>query len=276
MPGKRFIIIGPQRSGTTLVHLGIRGHPNVCATNDEVRIVPLFTDGIAQFMVSGREFMTELERETRIRACFDAVAGAHRSDAVAAWGMKLASDDYREVEQLVETLRAEMPDAVVIIVERSDLVAQFASGLRMRATGHAHSWRAPKDANSYLVKIQPGRFARFARNVLRIQAVLRQLGTTHETVIVSYERDILPGDLRFFDRIFDVLGVPRMPVDWLDSAKVAPPPGSYIANYEQLSTMLEEIRLSAGHSRRHRWMLRVEDRVRQMKRVGAAVRAALV
>jgi len=274
--GKRFIIIGPQRSGTTLVHLGIRGHPNVCATNDEVRIVPLFTDGIAHFMISGREFMTEMERETRIRACFDAVAGAHRSDAVAAWGMKLASDNYREVEQLIETLRAEMPDAVVIIVERSDLVAQFGSGLRMRATGQTHSWRAAKDPKTYMVKIRPGRFARFARNVLRIQALLRQLESTHETLIVSYERDILPGDLRIFDRIFDILGVPHMPVDWLESAKVAPPPGSYIANYEQLSTMLEEMRLSAGHSSWHRWILRVEDRVRQMKRMGAAIRATLV
>ena len=45
----RYILVGPARSGTTVTHLALKGHPNVSAVRDEVRIDPLFTQGMGAF-----------------------------------------------------------------------------------------------------------------------------------------------------------------------------------------------------------------------------------
>ncbi len=44
-----YIIIGPARSGTTVTHLILKGHPQVSALNDEIKVMQLFGKGISAY-----------------------------------------------------------------------------------------------------------------------------------------------------------------------------------------------------------------------------------
>ena len=68
---KRFLIVGPHRSGTTLVHLTLRSHPQVSSPKDEVKVVPLFESGISAFTY-GHE--TEDEHRVGFTRAFDMLA----------------------------------------------------------------------------------------------------------------------------------------------------------------------------------------------------------
>ena len=46
---QRFLTVGTQRSGTTVSHVALRGHPDVRAVSDEIAIDPFFTDGRSVF-----------------------------------------------------------------------------------------------------------------------------------------------------------------------------------------------------------------------------------
>ena len=67
---KKYIVIGCGRSGTTVTHLALRGHPNVCALNDEVKILPLFNNGINCYTYGNN---TVEERGKQLGVLFDAL-----------------------------------------------------------------------------------------------------------------------------------------------------------------------------------------------------------
>ena len=45
----RYLIVGYSRSGTTVIHLALKGHPQVSAFNGELRPEPFFSLGISAF-----------------------------------------------------------------------------------------------------------------------------------------------------------------------------------------------------------------------------------
>jgi len=49
MANNRYLIVGCGRSGSTLIHLLLKGHPNIVALNDELKVSPFFTKGISTF-----------------------------------------------------------------------------------------------------------------------------------------------------------------------------------------------------------------------------------
>ena len=68
---KRYVVLGLARSGTTVVHFALKGHPNIAALNDEVR-VSFFTEGISTFTQRDDNV---LEKKVGSLSLFDAVAG---------------------------------------------------------------------------------------------------------------------------------------------------------------------------------------------------------
>jgi hypothetical protein len=73
----RYLIVGMARSGTTVTHRALYGHPKVCALDDEIRVDPFFTRGIEAFTVGGAN---PWERENGSLQLFDALTSFEPGD----------------------------------------------------------------------------------------------------------------------------------------------------------------------------------------------------
>jgi LPS sulfotransferase NodH len=138
----RYIIVGAQRSGTTVVHMAAMGHPNVAALSDEVKINPLFAKGISSFTF-GNDF-TE-EKEKGLSALFNTLTLLLSNDETIAHGCKIACANEKLADTLISALKTRLKDVKVILVVRKDLVAQYGSALSSARTGIFHSWNRGYD-----------------------------------------------------------------------------------------------------------------------------------
>lgn len=238
---KRYIVVGHSRSGTTITHLCLKGHPNISAVNDEVKVSPLFTQGIATFTTSADSYLTTKEKREGISALFDAITTIETDENTIATGLKVAIGSPEKAVQLVGCLQTYLKDLTVILTVRDDIIAQYGSRLRSSATGQAHSWRSNRLNHEFRVTIPRDKFASYAVSALKTLEELRKLKATHQVIEVVYERDILPNNHEVYYKIFEFLGLPKVEISWLDSKKVAPPPEKYILNYFELKRLLESI-----------------------------------
>ena len=236
---ERYLIVGPARSGTTVTHLCLAGHPNVSALSDEVRVDPFFTLGISVFTHGNDD---PEERRRGFVALFDALCGLHRTKETRVLGCKTAISSPDEALTLVASLRKNLPGMKVILTLRRDIVAQLGSLRRAQATGNWHSWVKPKLALDRKIRIDKAQLERHAWDYLRTERELMALKDAHPVFVVSYEEDLLSGDGEVYQRIFDFLGLPRRPVTWLKSDKVAPPPEDYISDYDAHAATAKRLR----------------------------------
>ena len=122
----RYLIIGACRSGTTVVHLAIMGHPNVSALNDEVKINPFFTKGISAFTY-GNDL--EKEKEKGYSVLFDALTKLTADQNTTTHGMKVATNSSYLAKSAIDVLDKYLDNVKIIVIRRRDLVAQFGSGI---------------------------------------------------------------------------------------------------------------------------------------------------
>ena len=224
----RYLIIGQMRSGTTVTHLCLKGHPEISALNDEIKVEPFFTQGLSVF-THGNDLPEEKVRGPLV--LYDALAGLCATPKVTAWGMKTAISSLTEAKTLIDSLRNGFPGLKIIHTQRDDIVAQYGSLLRAEATGQWHSWSKPIKDPLRTISLLKGKLAQVALQSIEISAALNTLKETHDFFDVSYERDLLPNDMLVFRRLFAFLGVSDVKIDWLNSTKVAPHPQSYIEDY---------------------------------------------
>ena len=232
MKKTRYLLIGYSRSGTTVVHLALKGHPNVCALNDELRPEPFFTKGISTF-THGADF--EDEKEKGFSAIFDAITLIRANESTLANGAKTACNSHVSANVLVGVLQKYMRDLKVVIILRKDLVAQNGSGIIGKKTGIMHSWYKGFEGRKVdQIKINKWGFIGYVHDVHRMYGELSELKRTHDVLEVWYE-DLLSEGNEFYYKIFRFLGLPEIEPTWLASKKVLPPPQDYIANYSQLN-----------------------------------------
>ncbi len=258
----RYIIVGMQRSGTTATHRALFGHPNICAMDDEFRVEPFFTKGVACFTVGG---INRWERLRNYNRLFDAVTisptiapdpegkrliaygGTPRfpKQELRANGLKVAIPSAADAKLLVDSLVEYFQGLKVIHVRRDDWVAQYASLLRAQKSGKWHSWSAAKGAN----QTAPGKFAiavedftAYVRMAQEIEAQLARLLGTHEVCEFSFENDLESNAAGAWDRLFGFLGVPPMAPEWMGSSKVAPPVDEFVENAAELRQVLARLR----------------------------------
>jgi hypothetical protein len=232
----RYLVIGYSRSGTTVVHLALKGHPNVCALNDELKPEPFFTKGISTF-THGADFKDE--KEKGFSAIFDAITRIRASEKTLANGAKTACNSPELAKAVVTVLQNYLRDLKVVVILRKDLVAQNGSGVIGKKTGIMHSWYKGFEGRKVgKIKINKWRFIAYVHNVHRMYNELSKLKHTHDVLEVRYE-DILSGESEFFNKIFRFLGIPEIEPTWLSSKKVLPPPQDYIANYAALDNSLQ-------------------------------------
>lgn len=238
----RYLIIGWSRSGTTITHLAIKGHPNVAALNDELKVDPFFTKGISAF-THGNDYHEEKQRG--YSSLFNALTLIMSNEQTLAHGVKIACNSHKMARRLVRVLQENLQDLKVIIIVRKDLVAQLGSAMSGKKSGIMHSWY--KEFEQRKIKqltIKKWRFTSFVINVFKMYDVLRELKKTHEVLEIHYE-DLLKNPNRFYSSLFGFLNLPVMEPVWIESKKVMPAPETYIKNYQSLKKRLADIEADA-------------------------------
>ena len=235
----RYLIIGFPRSGTTVIHLLLKGHPNVAALNDVLKISPFFTEGISTFTF-GKDL---LEEKTNAYLClFDAITSISANENTKALGAKCGCYSPIQAQSLVDTLQKYMKNVKIILIIRNDLVAQYGSGYNARKTGIYHSWY--KNFNKLTVhklKINKWVFSRYVVNYLYTFEILGRLYETHNVMQCIYE-NFVSKPAATQRKLFDFVNVPKVDVTWLDSKKVLPDPDQYIRNYSEMLGIQEKLR----------------------------------
>lgn len=256
----RYVIVGMARSGTTAVHRAIYGHPNICAIDDEIRVQPFFSLGVATFTVGGKN---EWERRRSALPLFDAITRyrpeepnpdgrlvgycgtrAFPKHEIRAHGLKVAIPNAEDAGLLVESLQLDFPGVKIVHVRRNDWVAQCASLERAMKSGVWHSFAEKREATGSVERmtIPEPRFRKYVQMANEVEAQLARLGRSHEVFDFSYEQDLEGGRSEVWLEVFRFLGVPEIAPVWMRSSKVAPPLESFLENTAELQGILTEMR----------------------------------
>ncbi len=234
---KRYVILGLARSGTTVVHFALKGHPNVAALNDEVKVA-FFTEGIS--IMTMRDDNT-LEKKVSAIPLFDTIAGVFADDNTQALGLKCITESVEVTRELVQALSKYYKEMKIILVIRDDLTAQYGSMQRARITGEWHSWRKSGRFQNQKVKLSKREFGKYVKRSIAKLKELRALKNTHDVLEFNFEEQLLSAEGPDFSPLFKFLEISDLKVTWLDSKKVAPPPEDYILNYEKMNKFCDEI-----------------------------------
>lgn len=232
----RFIVVGMQRSGTTVTHVGLKEHPSITMSTDEVYISPFFTKGLSAF-TGGKE--SYAQRRSGFLSLFDLLASSRVTDKTTAFGIKCAVGNRQEATDFCNSVREHFPDVRIILISRDDLVSQHASLLRAEKSGEWHAWEGQKREWTGTFAIPNDKFVDYATECRHTVAQLRTLHRTHKVMELVYEKDIEPG-VRY-DLVFEFLGVPVVPVDWLKMSKVAPPASTFVKNFGELQGLMASL-----------------------------------
>lgn len=232
---QKYIIIGCGRSGTTVTHLALRGHPNVNALNDEVRIRALFNEGISCFTYGNN---TEYENKHSLSYLFDALTSMSEKEEVKVRGIKCATYSPFDAGLFVEKVQNELSDVSIIYTRRNDFVAQYASKILAAKTGAHHSWQSKRVYDHIKIKISSIKYVNYLLNCLEVEDQILRLKKTNPFLEFSFEEDIKTGNFR---KLFQFLDLENMSPTWLNSKKVSPFPEDYITNYDKISVLTEKI-----------------------------------
>ncbi|MBK8978310.1 MAG: hypothetical protein IPM29_20600 [Planctomycetes bacterium] len=244
MAPRRFLIVGKQRSGTTVTQAVLNAHPLLSTSAFEVK-VDLFSEGLSLFTYGHYPYASLV---AAIPAMFDALAslGAPPGGGgeLRAIGLKVAIAKHDHAVDLANALREFLRDVAIIVVEREDLVAQFGSLKRAEATGQWHGWGRTEKLDR-MVTLDREALLDYARDAIRTTAQLETLAATHDVLRLRYEQEIAAGH---FDPLFAFLGVDPAPYADRIPSKVAPPPGDYIVDYAELRALVDALPRASAES----------------------------
>ncbi len=234
---KKYIIIGPGRSGTTVTHLILKGHPQVSALNDEVKIMELFGKGISAFT-----FGNDLEDETTkgFKKAYDLLALLNSGSETKVAGIKCAVGSVETAKVFVKRIKMSFPDINIILTVREDILAQYGSRIRAKKTGLYHSWGNGKVKKPLNITIEKGMYSDYLLFNIKIIEILRSLKQTNRFLEISYEKDILPS-LNYYNKLYEFLELDQIEPTWVNSKKVAPSPREFITNYDKLKVIEKTI-----------------------------------
>lgn len=230
-----YIIIGCARSGTTVTHLALKGHPNVYALNDEIRIPPFFLNPLSLVTFGNN---TKAETELFLPLFFNLVTSINpEGKNIQAKGLKTAVAFPGDAALFVEKVQKYLPHVHIIFVNRKDYVAQYASLVRAAKTGQYHSWgKAKKQINR--IRLNKFRYYSYLLDCLETRDNIHRLKKTHRFCEFLYEEDITN---RNYSKIFNFLEIEDISPSWLRSEKIAPNPEDFIVNYFELGKKTKEI-----------------------------------
>ena len=235
----RYFIIGHQRSGTTLIHLLLKDHPNVSALNDELRASPFFSEGLSCF-THGNDYPEE--KQLGYVRLFDTITTLMASTNTMANGAKCVCNSKKVAQNLVDVISKHFQGMKIVHVVRNDLVAQYGSMLSSGKSGIMHSWyKGYSKQNINRVNINKHLFIAYILGCLDTDSVISTLKQTNPYYRCNYEKYLKNPDVVKSD-LFNFIQVPDLSVDWLASKKVLPSPERYINQYPAHVALMENIK----------------------------------
>jgi hypothetical protein len=231
---RRFVLIGMQRSGTTVTHARLASHPDVAMYDDE-----LHTAFFATAIVGRNARGESTRRRTQsLLDVFDFVAG--RRPGVRAVGVKTALPSPALTARLVGCLATHGADLDVIVLQRQDLVAQLGSLRRAQqlAVWHRRSADAAPAAPTR-VRIGDDELAAYVADAVACDRLLDGLATSRRVLRLDYDRDVVGGS--DWPRVCEFLGIATPPPPPGELRKVSPPAAEYIDDYDALVARLPSL-----------------------------------
>lgn len=235
----RFLIIGYQRSGTTVLSQIINGHPNVSALDGELNVHPFFSLGIRIFTGG---YASENAVKNGHSLLFNALTSECLNDNTLALGAKTVCNAPKLANKIVKTVSNHLNDIKIILIRREDLVAQYGSMREQKRTGVSHSWyKNWKGQTAKKIKVNELLFKRYVLVVLATYDELRRLSKNNQILELSYEAFCQDNDSIYRDML-SFLDLPYEPPSWLSSKKVLPAPDRYVSNYKEMQMVMQRIK----------------------------------
>lgn len=233
-----------QRSGTSLIHHGVRGHPQISAFENEVAVTRFFEKGASFFCYD--EELGRREKERAPMSLFDCLAGLTASEDTKLLGVKSLPLDSRQARRLVDGIIADFPTALILRVKRRDVVARYGSLVKSKGTG---IWKLDdlKDKSidpNPSIRVNKYDLIDYLLESYKIERELDKLYETHKMLTIDYESDILAyeeSNVQLFEDVFTFLDVEPIAPAWLKMTKLSPPPEDYIVNYSDLHSLATEL-----------------------------------
>jgi len=221
---RRFLLVGMQRSGTTVTRAQLESHPQVAMFRDELHTA-FFATAIGTRSRTGE---TREDRTTSLLEVWDHLVGP-RPDVVAG-GIKTALPSAAYAARLVGCLQEHGPGIDLIVVHRRDLVAQLGSLKRAQAAGvwHRRANAAAADIDRR-VRITDAELAGYVRECIDSHRLLAQLADGRRTLHLDYDDDIVAG--RDWPRLCEFLAIEPLPRPEGSFRKFSPPAIDYIDDY---------------------------------------------
>lgn len=222
----RYIIVGNQRSGTSAVHLALKGHPEVSALNDEIGI-KFFNKGISAFT---NGYNSEAENKFSQLLLFDALTQSELTQTTKASGMKIAIDKPANAKLFIECVREKIPGVKIILTYRTDFTAQYGSLMLAKKTGKWHSWVNMITEQNIMINFDALSYTNYLLNCITVVDEIKKLATSHDLIVYNYETDLMSCN---FEKLFDFIGVSKLQINWFVPNKISPPPENYIKEYHR-------------------------------------------
>lgn len=239
---RRFLVIGMQRSGTTVTRSLLASHPDIALGPEEIHLA-LFQRTVHATTDRGE---TPQHRTATLRSVFDALAGRRAEHAFV--GLKTALTDAAATARLVACLAAHAHDVDLVVVRRHDLLAQLASLRRAQATGIWHDRDGRGSGSAVKVSITPDELAAYVEECVACARLLATCAAGRRVLEIDYDIDIAGGRLRaalqgFFGIEFAAADRP----DGADRAlrKVSPPLADYLVDADRLAALVPGLRAAA-------------------------------
>lgn len=220
----RFLIVGMQRSGTTVMQELLTGHSDIAGSKRELSNM-LFRRFDEPYYATPLPPTAEHEMHLRL---FDALAGL---DDQTFAGHKIASGTPMQAKVLHERVTEHFRDLKIIRVKRSDALAGCASFYRAQTTNVWHN-RGQK-LKKTKIKLPKGYITQYIYMWWKINQTFEQFSETHDIFDVSYESDIETGEIFHDPAVFEFLGAKHQTVDWITMKKLSPPLSESIINFEE-------------------------------------------
>ena len=245
-PEQRFLVVGMQRSGTTLVHQLIAGHPDVFTHSREAS-TRLFTDfGAHYFNTDAGLFPTDhgplnpVDADALLRMYFDvAVSHGGQPPEGAVRGLKIAIGYAKAAERFVEIVRHHFTDLFIVLVKRTDPVAACASFAFASKTGRFQVFQGDDEPFQRL-KISREYLLRYIWNWSKINSSLDRLKELPNFLPISYEDDVLTQKLLSGTEVFEFLKVPQKQVNWISLKKSLASPKDTIQNFDEVAEVADK------------------------------------
>ncbi|WP_075223273.1 sulfotransferase [Acuticoccus yangtzensis] len=233
-PPVRFLIVGKQRSGTTLVHQILAGHPNI-ASNPREASSRLLTDLGASLFNTNRDLFLGNAKDSigpseTISRLFDlAVEQGQRIDGHVAAGLKIATGWVHEAQALSDGILTHAPNLRIVHVRREDPVSACVS-YEFAAANNRFQIYAGENAPTPRIKINRTQLIHYVADWWAINAAFDRLSALTHYMRVDYERDVLTGTLLDGRDLFEFVGAPIVAPTWVNLKKPLPPKEQTVTN----------------------------------------------